>query len=104
MYKCTLTRAHPHTWFQDDTPSERTQGVTYQRGPVRELLGVTGCNISQENDGLNIIIFNCWWHLEAWVKTRRLRKMENLNFGNVCRALENEDAISFLTACCNKKK
>lgn len=99
------THTNTDTRFRDDTPSERTGGVTYQRGAVSELLDVSiDCNISQENNGLSVTMFNGWWHSEAWVKTRRLRKTENLNFGIICRALHNEDAISFLAACCNKKK
>lgn len=38
------------------------------------------------------------------MRTGRLREKENLSSGIVCRALHNEDAISFLAACCNKKK
>lgn len=80
----TPTHTNTHT-ISDDTPSEKTRGVTYQRGALSEFLDVSiGCNISQENNGLNIIIFNRWWHSEAWVKTRRQKKKKNLNFGIVC--------------------
>lgn len=73
----TPTHTNTHT-ISDDTPSEKTRGVTYQRGALSEFLDVSiGCNISQENNGLNIIIFNRWWHSEAWVKTRRQKKKES---------------------------
>lgn len=69
-----------HTRFWDDTPPERTRGVAYQRSAVSEFLDVSiGCNISQENNDLNIIIFIRWWHPEAWVRTRRLRKKSGLS-------------------------
>lgn len=68
----THTLTQTHTRFWDDTPHLENSG-SRQCSAVSELLVVSiSCNISQEDNGLNIIIFNSSGHSKAWAKTRRL--------------------------------
>lgn len=104
MHKNTHTRTATYTHcYNVHTPAKWTRGITYRCTGVSELQNISN-GISQENNGWeNIIIFNSLWH-SRHREDQKAEKKQNHKFGYTLREHKNEEAISFLTACCNPRK